>query len=87
MAELHYMSETKTETLGPEVRDGGNVENYCNTAKDEDGKLGTYKPTHVVTAITYGGNAHILFQKVCVGFDKKGSSIYFWLKLSEFAIS
>ena len=63
MAELHYMSETKTETLGPEVRDAA-VEDYCNTAEDKEGKLGTYKPTHIVTAITYGGDAHILFQKV-----------------------
>ena len=64
MAELHYMSETKTETLGPEVRDKGIVQNYCNTAIDKEKKLGKYKPTHVVTAITYGGDAHILFQKV-----------------------
>ena len=57
------MSETKTETLGPEVRDSA-VGDYCKTAIDEDGKLGTYKPTHIVTAITYGGDAHIVFQKV-----------------------
>ena len=57
------MSETKTETLGPEVRDNA-VEDYCKTAIDEEGKLGKYKPTHIVTAITYGGDAHIVFQKV-----------------------
>ena len=38
------------------------LRNMCWLAKDE--KLGSYKPTHVVTAITYGGNAHIEFKKV-----------------------
>ena len=40
----------------------------CWLAKDK--KLGSYKPTHVVTAITYGGNAHIEFKKVKLFFHK-----------------
>ena len=27
-------------------------------------KLGEYLPTHVVTSITYGGDAHVKFQQV-----------------------
>ena len=36
--------------------------NFCQDAQDS--KLGMYKPTHVVSAITYGGGAHIQFKKV-----------------------
>ena len=36
--------------------------NICIKATDE--KLGSYKPTHVATSITYGANAHIEFDKV-----------------------
>ena len=35
---------------------------YCGKAKNP--RLGSYRPTHVVTAITYGGNAHIEFENV-----------------------
>ena len=41
------------------------IEKYCDVALDKDEKLGSYKPTHVVTAITYGGDAHFEFKKVC----------------------
>ena len=37
---------------------------FCSIAEDEENILKTYKPTHVVTAITYGADAHIVFQKV-----------------------
>ena len=40
------------------------IEKYCDVALDKDDKLGSYKPTHVVTAITYGGDAHFEFKKV-----------------------
>ena len=36
--------------------------NKCHLTQKSE--LGKYKPTHVVTAITYGGNAHIEFRKV-----------------------
>ena len=36
---------------------------YCAIAKDQK-KLGEYTPTHVVTSITYGGDAHVKFQQV-----------------------
>ena len=35
---------------------------YCKNAKNP--RLGSYRPTHVVSAITYGGNAHIEFENV-----------------------
>ena len=38
------------------------LRNKCDLTKKAE--LGKYKPTHVVTAITYGGDAHIEFRKV-----------------------
>ena len=38
------------------------LRNKCHLTKKAE--LGKYKPTHVVTAITYGGDAHIEFRKV-----------------------
>lgn len=59
------MSETKTETLMPDIMNIPNSETFCKLALDEDEpRFGTYKPTHVVSAITYGGDAHIEFNKV-----------------------
>ena len=38
--------------------------NHCSTINDLKEYMGTYKPTHVVMAITYGGNAHIVLEQV-----------------------
>ena len=56
------MSETRTETLDPEI--GNAAGHFCEHQNVKDDVLDTYKPTHVVTAITYGGDAHIRFQQV-----------------------
>ena len=49
----------------PDIMNIPNSETFCKLALDEDEpRFGTYKPTHVVSAITYGGDAHIEFNKV-----------------------
>ena len=58
IASLSYLSETKSETLNPGIRNES--QNACDMINSFDTQ---FKPTHVVTAITYGGNAVIVFQK------------------------
>ena len=64
MAVLSYMSTTKTETLTTSIEKIHINQTFCGMAKDEE-IFGDGKPTHVVTAITYGGNAHFQFYQVC----------------------
>ena len=62
IATLHYFSETKTDSLNPDIRNIDKAKTFCNYAEDKT--LGHLQPTHVVSAITYGGDAHIEFRKV-----------------------
>ena len=48
---------------------------FCTIAKDDDNILETYKPTHVVTAITFGADAHVVFQEVSVFFSSNRTSV------------
>ena len=91
VAALHYLSETKTETLSGDIAKRVSrfhdsfhrlfywlifmcfcflLENHETNARVEaDCSLyknlpENYRPTHVVTAISYGANAHIIFSKV-----------------------
>ena len=59
LAVLHYVSQTRTDTLDANIK---NASPLCEP--NTWGKLkSSYQPTHVVTAITYGGNAHFVFEK------------------------
>ena len=49
---------TKTTTLDADIGYGN-----CPGAEMLN-KMKKFKPTHVVTSITYGGDAHIIFQNV-----------------------
>ena len=68
MAVLHYTADTRTDTLSFDIMTNVNHNDtpMCDPlVTGEIGKeLGTFKPTHVVTAITYGGDAHFVFKKV-----------------------
>lgn len=57
-AALHFKSRTKTKNFKPGIP--VNTE-LCQKVNGMDEK---YKPTHVVTALTYGGDAHITFEHV-----------------------
>ena len=78
MAVLHYTADTRTDTLSFDIMtnvSGGSP--ICELVVGETAEeLGTFKPTHVVTAITYGGDAHFVFKKVInLIFIKKERSI------------
>ena len=60
LAVLHYVSQTRTDTLDADIKYDASI--LCDY--ESWGKLkSSYQPTHVVTAITYGGNAHFVFEK------------------------
>ena len=67
MAVLHYTADTRTDTLSFDIYTNvhHNDTPMCDLVVGETAnKLGTFKPTHIVTAITYGGDAHFVFKKV-----------------------
>ena len=50
----------------------------------------SYQPTHVVTAITYGGNAHFVFEKkidIDDAIDEIGGNLTAKYKMAVFEIS
>ena len=59
---LHYKSLTKTETLDSDILNVSNK--HCPDKTVMEG----FEATHVVTSITYGGDAHFIFKDVRICF-------------------
>merc|ERR1719308_714512 len=78
VAELHFLSETRTDTLSADITE---VDASCHIFRNLPE---TYKPSHVVTAITYGGDAHFVFTKrQHINFDKMDIDAYLHAKFKK----
>ena len=58
---FHYQSRTRTETIGTDTPVDSDL---CQLANSEYKR--ELEPTHVVASVTYGGDAHFVFEKVKV---------------------